>query len=362
MRPLVSDTPSASHHNNFDFLRFLLATSVLLYHCYPLLYGDASPRGGLAASLAGAGAGNAVNFFFVISGFLITDSWMRTQNLVRFLQKRVLRIYPAFVLASLFCVFVAGPLGTQNVHEYWQHFHVVKFLFYLPLLPADVVGPDMSLVFTHLNFPALINGSFWTLRYEFEFYLLVALFGLLGLFRHPIIVLGILSLLFIVPISFVHNHEFPWVGNPARWLRLSVYFLSGMTFYLYRSRIPYSPVAYALGLAVICAGVWISWLNALSPILGVYALLCVAFDPRIKLQRFARYGDFSYGIYVFAFPIQQVLIQHFGNRLTALSLFAYAFSLTLLLAVASWYGVEKPFLQLKPRQAGKMAPSAERGE
>ena len=358
MRPLVSDSPTASHYNNFDFLRFLLATSVLFYHTLSLLYG--SSHGGLAATMASVGAGNAVNFFFAISGFLITDSWMRTQKLFRFLQKRILRIYPAFILASIFCAFVAGPLGAENVHEYWQHFHPLRFLMYLPLLPADVVGPDMSLVFTQLHFPALIDGSFWTLRYEFEFYLLVALFGLLGLFRRPVLILGLFALLFILPISFVPNHEFPWVGNPARWLRLSVYFLSGMVFYLYRTRIPYSPVAYAIGLAVICAGVWILWLNILTPILGVYALLCVAFDPRIKLQRFARYGDFSYGIYVFAFPIQQVLIQHFGSHLTAFSLFAYAFSLTLLFAVASWYGVEKPFLQLKPRQAGKMMMPAER--
>lgn len=248
-------------------------------------------------------------------------------------------------------------MGAASAAWYWHHFQFLKFALYLFLLPADVVGPDMAHVFTHLPYRGVINGSFWTLRYEFEMYLLAAVLGSLGLFRRGRgLGVGVLFLLLYalyavsqtVLLAVVPDHEISWVGNPVKWLRLGACFLAGMTFYLYRDRIPASPMLFCLSLLLLLlAGQRPEWFSAALPVFGSYVLFFFAFQPWIRLQRFARPGDFSYGMYLYAFPIQQLLILHFAAQLTPYRLFAAAFPLTLLCAAVSWHLVERPCLALK---------------
>lgn len=341
--------------NNFDFLRFLFASLVLAYHCFALLLGS-GPRpevpGEALATLAG---GSGVDFFFVISGFLVSASWARRPQISPFLLKRAFRIYPAFLFASCFCAFVAGPWGADSVPRYWRDFGFVRFFLYLPLLPADVVGPDMARVFARLPYPHVIDGSFWTLRYEFGMYFLVAALGLFGAFRRRVWLLGLFGLLYALfavlqGTSTIHilSRPLPLVGSPAAWVRFAVFFGSGMIFYLFRDR-----VSFSLALGLICfgvlllAGTRLALFSAALPICGSYLLFYAAFHPQIRLQNFARFGDFSYGMYLFAFPVQQLLVQHYGLVLTPFRLFLAAFPLTLLCAVVSWHCVEAPCLALK---------------
>ncbi len=272
----------------------------------------------------------------------------------------MLRIYPAFILAMLFCAFVAGPLGADNAFLYWHHFKIVKALVYLFLLPADVVGPDMTLVFQHQAFTSVIDGSCWTLRCEFTMYLLVVVLGAAGLyrFRQGLGVLILFGLFFcFYTVSQVSSHpllpsrQLPWITNPNVWMGLMTFFLSGMTYCFYRDRIPFSRSLLIISSAVLLITAFRPhWFNIAVPIFGSYILFFIAFDPRIKLQRFARYGDFSYGMYLFAFPIQQLLVRYFGSELTPYRLFFIAFPLSLICAVLSWHFVEKPCLRLKPRK------------
>lgn len=370
--PVTSDASpvqpplSADHRlNNFDFLRFLFASLVLFYHSFPLLLGVGQGQAYFGEGFAGLAGGGSVDFFFVISGFLVTASWVRTPSFRPYLTKRVLRIYPGFLLAMLFCAFVAGPLGADSASLYWHHFKIVKACAYLFLLPADVVGPDMALMFTHQPFPRVIDGSCWTLRCEFTMYLLVALLGAAGLYRlrQGRSVLVLFGLLFCVyaggQISghpFLPKKPIPWIGGPNEWVRLSTFFLSGMTYYCYRSRIPVSAKLCAAALvALVAASFKPPWFNVLLPVLGSYILFYIAFQPNIKLHNFARYGDFSYGLYLFAFPIQQLLVRYFGAELTPYRLFFAAFPLSLLCAAFSWHFVEKPCLRLKPLLSRKNA-------
>jgi peptidoglycan/LPS O-acetylase OafA/YrhL len=357
-RTMLLGEVSEGRENNFDFLRFWFASLVLFYHCYPLLQGSMARQSDPLARIAPVAAGSSVDFFFVISGFLVTASWLRSRTFGQYLRKRILRIYPAFVVVSFFCAFLIGPLGSAPPGYYWLHFHFVKFALYLALLPADVVGPDMSHVFVNLPYPSVIDGSFWTLRYEFELYLVAAALGSFGLFRRPPgrqIVLLLFVMLFVLSAfsgltahTFIPDREIPWVGSPLKWLRLATCFLSGMLFYLYRDRIRISPPLFAAAFTAFCLlGLKPSWFTLAVPILGAYVLFSFAFQPSIKLQNFARYGDFSYGMYLYAFPIQQVLVQYWEPDLTPLRLFLIAFPLTLLCAVLSWHLIEAPCLALK---------------
>lgn len=351
---------SEGRDNNFDFLRFWFASLVLFYHCYPLLQGNTPRSGDLLTRIAPMAAESSVDGFFIISGFLVTASWIRSPTFGQYLRKRVLRIYPAFIAASFFCAFLVGPLGNAFPADYWRHFHFVKFLLYLALLPADVVGPDMAQVFVHLPFPHVIDGSFWTLRYEFELYLLTAALGILGLYRLKWgrwTVTGLFAVVFALYAwselsahPLLLDREIPWLGSPLNWLRLASCFLAGMLFYLWRDRISISSSLFGPAMLLFFwFGLTASWFSLVVPVLGAYLLFSFAFHPWIKLQKFARYGDFSYGLYLYAFPIQQTLVLYFGPHLTPQRLFLLAFPLTLLCAILSWHLVEKPCLALKRR-------------
>ena len=337
--------------NNFDFLRFVMASTVLFDHCFPLLGSRDGPQYARLENAASLGAGAAVDFFFVISGFLVTQSWQRTPQAGPFLRKRILRIYPAFILVSLFCALVVGPLGAASVPEYIRHFHPLGFAAYLGLL----VGPYLPPVFLHLPYAGQVDGSFWTLRYEFECYLLVMLLGLLNLLRRPGMVLAGFAAIFAVTLAEsagyrlpIPNRDLHLIGNPSNWVRLSLCFLSGMTFLLYRDRIPCSVPLLLTALAGIAvAAVFNNWWGLAVPTCGAYLLFWAAFRPVPFLAHFAKYGDFSYGVYLFAYPVQQTLIFYLKPSLTPLRLFCLAFPITLLLAVLSWHFVEKPALRLK---------------
>ena len=343
--------------NNFDFLRFVLASLVLLYHCFALLPPGGPGRGGTAERAATLAGGAGVDFFFVISGFLVTMSRQRSPGVWPFLRRRALRIYPGFFLASAACALLVGPLGADSASLYWHHFRLLKFALYLFLLPADVVGPDVAHVFTRLPYPKVMDGSFWTLRYEFEMYLLTAALGAAGLLLRGrevwvgalfVLLYCLLAVSQVTSLMPVPAAELPWVGSPSAWLRLSACYLSGAAFCLYRDRVPSSPALLGLSLLVLLAAARRDeWFSAALPLFGSYALFSFAFQPRVRLQGLARWGDFSYGMYLYAFPIQQLLIQSAGAHLTPALLFAAAFPPTLACAAVSWHLVERPCLGMR---------------
>ncbi len=354
---------SEGRDNNFDFLRFGLAVFVLFYHCYPIFYGPNAPHHGPMETVADICGGVAVPFFFVISGFLVTRSWLADPRPPDFLQKRALRIYPGFLAASLFCALVVGPLGAADSAAYWHEFQPVKFARWALLL----VGPYIPTIFVSLPMSTGVNGSFWTLRYEGYCYLLVLALGLGGLFRRRGALLAVFLVLYALRETqtltgrvFFPDRELHLFGNLSYWSSLILYFLAGMLGFLYRDVIPYSRPVFlaclgALPLGALAGGHWEIGL----PVFGSYLLLCLAFWRRLRLSRFARWGDFSYGVYLYAFPIQQLLVLYFGPRLTIPTLFLSAFLLALCAAVLSWHGIEKPCLRLKRRSSRATATRPE---
>jgi peptidoglycan/LPS O-acetylase OafA/YrhL len=345
---------SESRHNNFDFLRLLLATLVIYSHSFPLLLG-ARNRDILWRITGGQmDFGDvAVNAFFVISGFLITGSWLRSRGWWDYLKKRMLRIYPGFAVASLFCTLVVGPLGAPQLSAYLSGLDPQRIIRHIATLTYPHQPGD---VFIGLTYPTL-NGSMWTIRYEFWCYLLVAVCGLLGMFRWRAVALALASAALLAfafqgydvlnraPDQGVTGLE-QALGDYYHWPRFLAFFLVGMSFYLYRDVIPYTRKLFTLSLIVLAVSAWKGMAFAL-PVFGTYALFYVAFQPSLQLQRFTRKGDFSYGLYLYGFPVQQLLIFYGGKALSPHALFILAFVTTLGLAALSWHFVEKPFLKKK---------------
>ena len=338
----------ALRSNNFDFLRLALAVLVIFSHSYPLVAGSElhEPLHNWTRGQVTEG-GIAVDLFFVMSGFLITASAERSRSVFVFLKKRVQRIYPAFIACALLMLLVVAPLASATLEPLWRARLGDFLLQTLRLTEFHYTG-----AFLHNPYPRVIDGSVWSIQYEFWCYIGIAGLLALGTLRNRTVMLIIF--LASVGVSIVSQWR-AWAfggkflgvlfGSPEFWARLLPLYLAGVVFYLFRERIQLS----ARGALIACAAlVWaarftLGW-TALFPFAGTYVVFYIAFAQWLPLQRFGRFGDFSYGTYLYAFPIEQLVMQAFGHRVAPFLLFACATPLTLLVAVASWYGVERRFL------------------
>lgn len=327
--------------NNFDFLRFGAACAVVLGHCYWLSgAGATEPMRRFTGSVDTADI--AVNLFFVMSGFLIAASWLNSRSVLDFAAKRALRIFPALCMSVLLTVLVVGPLVTgMPLKDYVLHSQTLRFLGNMAL----VTQFHLPGVFTENPFPDTVNGSVWTLPYEVLMYTSLMLLGLIGLIGRVAVLAVPLALMFI------HFYLIPGLGLESDVLRkttrLGMFFFLGSALYLYRRILPWNWKV-ALGLLVVSL---LSARTELWPYIHVltlpYLTIYLAHLPIPRLSRFGRYGDFSYGIYIFSFPIQQWLMHAFDAQLSLGTFMAISLAASIAVAALSWHFVELPALQLK---------------
>lgn len=343
--------------NNFDFMRLSLAVLVIYSHGYALGLGSEANEpfvrwtGGQVS-----GGAIAVDAFFVMSGFLIAASAERSSGIFKFLRKRFARIYPAFVVAAIITAALIVPIsGGRFVYSGWIE-RTADFVWAtVRLVEFSYVG-----VFAGNPYPNVINGSTWSIPYEFWCYIGVAVLMAAGILRRRALVLGLFMTLWVVSILFrvegwiLGGKQLGLVfGPPQIWARMLPLYLAGVVFYLYREKIPLSSLLAVLSFAGLLLGsTFYSGWTFFFPFAGTYLIFWFAFAPSVRLHHFGRFGDFSYGTYLYAFPIEQMLVRWAGVPVAPWLLFVCATPLTLVVAVASWYGVERHFLGSARRQQG----------
>lgn len=325
--------PRGRFSNNFDFLRFAAAVAILILHAYALNLGYVGI--GLYDPLVLMGqAGLAI--LLVTSGYLIAMSWESTESPLRFAWKRFLRVVPALVIAIFVTLFVIGPLMTSLSHaEYFSSLFSPAGLATIPFFEdGSAIGLFQENPWTY------VNGSLWTIPVEVALYGIVALLGIAGLLRRwgaIAALMGVNVLLWMV-----------WFDDPRMAkIRFILYFFVGALLYIHREHIVYRPVI--AGALLLLLG-----LSALTPYLTVagviaipYLVIYVAYLPIPYLNTFGRPGDFSYGIYIYHYPVQQVLIQTTGNTLLLPMLCGLSFLVAFALAYISWHAIEKRVLAAK---------------
>jgi peptidoglycan/LPS O-acetylase OafA/YrhL len=336
--------------NNFDFLRFALASLVVFSHSFALLSGTDATEPLMRLTGGQLCSGElAVDWFFVISGFLITHSWLRGRGTWDFFCKRACRIYPAFVVAMVVCAFIVAPLATDNPTDALnrtQFLELVKGSLTLRGYGYDQAFPRNPL--------GAINGSMWSISYEAWCYVGVVALGLLCLLRRRRFMLVMFVVAIAVSVIFLVYRLRPGgkilgviFGSPRIWARLLPYYMAGIVFYLFKDRIPHSTRLATLAAITLVTSALIPYGLAVAlPTVGTYVLFWLAYHPRIRLEHWAVCGDFSYGIYLYAFPIQQLLI-HWMPALQPLELFALAMPLSAASGLMSWHTVEKWFVYRK---------------
>lgn len=331
---------SNSKKNNFDFLRFIAAIFVIFSHAYPLSYGnnDLEPIYRLTDGRSTLGF-ISVGVFFVISGFLITQSFERTNNFFKYFLARILRIFPGLAFALLVTSFILGPIFSSNtVLEYFTNIRTYTYLTNITLLDFS---PSLPGLFEINSYGNIVNGSLWTLKYEFLAYIIVALMGIMKLLRKKVVIV-----LFLI--SFILSY-FPLTGSNIinEIPNLFRFFAAGMLLYLYRESVPLKPSYAFVSILLLIFSTYIGLFVEAFIIFGSYLTIYLSYNTKVKIYNFSKYGDVSYGLYIFAFPIQQIVTQMNGGTMNHLVNFTTSAIITLILAFLSWHFVEKNFMKLK---------------
>jgi peptidoglycan/LPS O-acetylase OafA/YrhL len=349
-------------NNNFHLLRLAAASAVLFSHSYPLATGDTHDEP-LRASFGCTFGSIAVDLFFLISGMLVTMSLLRRNSAADFARARFFRIWPALITAVFATLLILGPaFTTAPLTTYFSSKETLRYLV-LNLILVKGIAYTLPGVF-HVNpAPDAVNGSLWTLPSEVRCYIVLLagwmLLRKIGALSRIRLVVSLAWLALLAWHLFSLSHG-TLEDSPARlwWM-----FCSGAMLYVFREFISLSWIGLIAALTAIALAAGHGLLFGVVYSLALpYVMLCLAYVPRGRILAFNRLGDYSYGTYIYAFPVQQSLM-HLFPSLLPIPLFSASLLATLVLAVASWHFIEKPaadFAKPKKRHAAPpLVPATE---
>jgi peptidoglycan/LPS O-acetylase OafA/YrhL len=343
--------------NNLDLLRLFFAAIVVLFHSSALT--------GLAA-LAPLGAycnpRFAVRGFFVISGLLIYNSYTRSSTIRSYLEKRVRRIYPAYFTIVVGAAIVL-PLLSAKFPAQTYGFAFWKYLG-ANLVFLNFLAPSLPGVFTSNELQA-VNGALWTLKIEVVFYLSVPIiYRLCRRFGTNLAIGAIFAL------SCIWRYAFWWLSqvDPSRtiWGKLDVqipsaiaYFCAGILLLVHFDKLRERPLL----VGVIAASAFIAdrfWGRDVFDVISISGFVLICGFWRY-LGNFAKYGDFSYGVYIVHWPILQCMIWFQFMSQNAWAFLGVALALVFSASFLMWHLVEKRFLAASShykRAPAEVSPAA----
>lgn len=334
------DHHTQGRDNNYNLIRLVAATVVIFGHSYRL-----SPVQGMREPFGrffhGTWSGAvAVEAFFFISGLLVCASVIRSSSLLKYFKARTLRLMPGFLVCLLLSVFVLGPWLTDlSLGEYFAASGTWEYLFG----NTSLIKPEFYLPGVFEDHPKRgVNGSLWTLPAEARMYLILGVAGLLGLMKRNWSANIFLATLIVIGIFW--PDYLPLVSDNPRYFRLAAFFAVGALFFVNRKFVPLNWLALFILLAITIKFHRSDYRLTLLGMSICYSVACVAYLPKWGWPKWM--GDYSYGIYIYGWPCQQLAWLAVPNTMPMQNaLIACAFCLPL--AVLSWHFVEKPALDLK---------------
>ncbi len=324
----------------FDYMRLVLATSVILVHGFAVTGSKAHEFSMWSGPDRGI-IGLILPTFFALSGFLVTGSLERNKSLASFLGLRVIRLIPALAFEVIISAFVLGTIFTQ--YSLSSYFGSPTFRAYFLNIVGDIHF-YLPGVFSHNPDVPRVNEQLWTIPWELKCYLALAALAVFGIAnRRRLLLWGFLSAQVLV-ILYIIRHPYYDPVFPGK--ILVGCFLAGVLAFKYRDRIPASILLAACAAALTIAGLLVP--DAYYFIsLPVAYLACYLGTLNPRRTWIVSSGDYSYGLYLYGFPIQQAF--------TALGSWTYnpaldlcvALPVTFIVAWTSWHFVERPALRLK---------------
>lgn len=338
--------PFPYRENSLNLFRLVFAAAVLLAHSYNTTGNGDGPH------IRGESLGGwAVAGFFVVSGFLITRSRLRT-SAGDYLLHRVARIFPGFIACLLVIAFVFGPIAaliqSGTVSGYLTtpptplHFVWIN-------LGLDMREYSIGSTLSGVPYPGAWNGSLWTLYYEFLCYIVVWVLGGLAIFRRGPWLAAIAWA--ATSAMFAANGAVSALGLDQSFIlftRLAPYFLGGAMVYFIIDRLGLN--AWIGGGSLVAAAILIAvvpgWGGQLAAPFLAYGILWLS--TVVPQPGWIARNDVSYGFYIYAWPVQQLLallgVGLGGNPIAFIGYILLAAAVTFLLAWVSWRVVERPFM------------------
>ncbi len=331
-------------NNNFNIIRFVAAMMVVLGHMCHLVAVEVNQLLGQAVSTIG------VKIFFLISGYLIAQSFLNDSNIVRYCIRRFFRIIPGLAGVVLFAVFIIGPVFTiLPIKDYFSHGTTWAYLKNIGLY----IQYFLPGVFEANPYPDAINGSLWTLPVEVMMYIALPIVFMMFSKKDKIVVATILAIVL----------ESANVGI-AKWLpdaRLVIYgtdMVSALTIipYFFVGIIFISPklkkyLNLQLAIGVFCIAEMMNFSSIKSEIVVFFVLpyfvFSLAFVEKPKFVKCFSKNDYSYGLYLYGFLIQQVIVKLLWDYQLSLNVyFIICAVITLIFGMLSWYLIERPSQRL----------------
>lgn len=349
--------------NALNAWRLALAAEVIFWHTFPIRGHLPSVRAVLQLLLC-----VGVDGFFAISGFLITASWLSNPQLRAYLAARALRILPGFYVCMIVTAFVFAPLSVaiQGGSPARLLFSYAPFEYVLKNIAVLWLKPDVGGTPHDIPNAGIWNASLWSLFWEVMCYLVVAAIGVAGLANRRwvspvILVAAAIGASFLPPVTFPEVFHHP-EGNVATALvflacRAAIMFSAGALLYQWRDVIPARWSLVAVCVVIVLVAGQLPDYRVVAALPLAYAV--VVSGSLLHNRRLWFRTDLSYGMYIYAYPVQQLLAV-----LGLLSLNPVVFCLavaaaTVPLAAASWFLVEKPARALKTRLKRKAAATPE---
>ncbi len=334
----------AERHNNFNGIRLMAALGVLACHSFALATGE--PDNEPLHDWLGLSLGNlCVVVFFIISGYLTSHSLLSRANPVRFVVARAARIYPALIVVVVLTALGGGALLSSLAPKaYFADSRTYQYLL-MNLAPVLDVQYTLPGVFEHVPFNQFVNGSLWTIKFEPWMYVLLLAGWLVtaGLGHQKAFRVLALGLLGMSTVCYWQHASLtgPSTVGLLPWL-MNMFFV-GVAARLFRSCVPMH-LSIALAVAVLFVALMycdLGVFKAAYPFCIAYLVLFGAYG--LPALNFMQRHDYSYGLYLYAFPVQQC-VATFSPGASPLKMTLLAAPITLALAVASWHLIEKPAL------------------
>lgn len=358
MRMDITAPRGREGRSTFGFLRLLFASLVIVSHVPELVDGDQHRE--ILNRLTGTTTFGAfaVNGFFVISGFLITGSFVDSRSFRSYFLKRVARIYPAFILASVVTILVVAPLSGAYIQT-----GVVRAAAGAVFRAAILARPMVPGAFAehhHYGWADALNGATWTIQYEFLCYLMITLVVLARFHRYPALLATVSGALLIagrlLPTGILSSlsHEMLFPAPFSSMIRLIGMFLAGAAFYAVRDRLRFPAwaiVGCTLGFAVTLRFAPIADIGFAA--FGGYLIFAAARGAAGSwIGHINEKNDISYGLYLYAWPAEQLLI-HWFDLTDLLPLGLLTWIVAAACGWASWITVEKPVLEWARDRRGR---------
>ena len=342
-------TPSqieSERNNNFNIIRVFAA--------FLVIYGHMGVLTGVAAETLFSQPVStiAVKIFFTISGYLVTKSFLSDTNFLRYITRRIFRIFPALIAVIVFSTLVIGAhYSTLSIAEYFSHPQTYRYLFGNILFHPEYTLPG---VFTGYTYPNVVNGSIWIIPGEFLMYLILpavlVIFKKLGSTKIGVILFMLISLISsLLYISIFSSARFVIWGNDIFQLfPLIPYFFAGCLFTFPEfKKILNLQFAVVLALFSMIAKTGIVINEILVFISLPYLVLSFALSEKPIFSEWFKKSDFSYGIFLWGFPIQQIVGAKYAQYgLSVFILATISYLIAFIPAIVSWYFIEKPMQKI----------------